>query len=98
MSATTARPAGQPGTVRDAFTYPAVRDPETKTVRYWRDTESTTAYWIVAPPNLAESFEPGPEWQEDCDHEYPLPWMACASEADCLSLRREDERVWGDRR
>lgn len=104
------RPPGQPGEVTQGRTeretvwrdyewtglrYPAVRDEQTGIVRYWRDSESESAHWIVAPPLLASSFEPGPEWQADCDHVQTLPWRTCDTEADCRSLRREEARAAG---
>ncbi|MER7070944.1 hypothetical protein [Terrabacter sp. NPDC000476] len=102
----TERPAGQPGEVsqgklrvrqsgeRFGLSYPAVRD-DAGVVFYWRDTESATAHWMVAPARLAESFIPGEEWQADCDHAHSVPWRTCDTEVDCLSLRREEEWTWG---
>ena len=81
------RPEGQPGTVRAAFTYPAVQHPDGVTVDYFRDHPDR---WVRASPYLAATFEPGPEWQADCDHEGLVPWKGCDVEADCLALRRED--------
>jgi hypothetical protein len=91
----TERPAGQPGEVKQGFAYPAVRD-DAGVVFYWRDTESATAHWMVAPARLAESFIAGPEWQADCDHQHSVPWRTCDTENDCLSLRREEARIGGD--
>lgn len=80
------RPEGQPGTVRAAFTYHAVLNDHG--TWFWRDGS-----WLRAPHRLAAKFTAGPDWQERCDHEPGgLPWRTCDSEADCLSLRREEGR------
>ena len=97
-----ARPAGQPGTVGRnhgagaSWSYPAVKIAD-GAVLYWRHTTDSAGRWIAAPPRLAASFESGPEWQAECDHAHHEPWRACEFEADCLSLRRDDDRAWGDR-
>ncbi|HEY1179342.1 MAG TPA: hypothetical protein VGF17_24570 [Phytomonospora sp.] len=94
------RPAGQPGTVGRnhgagaSWTYPAVRDDEGR-VWFWRDTTDSAGRWIAAPARLAASFEAGEDWQADCDHLHAAPHQTCTFEADCVSLRREDERTWG---
>ncbi len=92
------RPAGQPGTVNRShrhapWEYPAVRTPEGLVV-YWRDTTDSAGAWIVAPPRLAESFEPGPEWQARCRHGHHLPHQTCDTEAQCIALDRDLERTW----
>lgn len=97
------RPPGQPGTVwygevreshfwpdetiRTGLTYPAVLGDEGLFI--WRD-----GAWILSP-GYADSFTPGEEWQADCDHAGTVPWRTCDTEADCASLRCEDERTWG---
>lgn len=96
----TTRPEGQPGTawygnVRESWEgeqitaglrYPAVLD-DTGIVQIWRDGQ-----WI-ASPGFTPFFEAGPEWQADCYHgDGRLPWRTCDTEADCLSLRREEAR------
>jgi hypothetical protein len=99
------RPEGQPGNVwageeRESWDFPGetvvmgLRYPAVKgdTLWIWRDGS-----WIEAP-GYVDYFEPGPEWQARCDHEHQLPWRTCDTEAECLSLRREEHRVWGDRR
>lgn len=88
------RPAGQPGTVNrehrhSGWTYPAVKTDD-GTVLYWRDTDTSAGRWLAAPPRLAASFEPGPDWQADCQHVESTPWRTCDTEADCLALQRED--------
>lgn len=88
------RPQGQPGCVRGPFEYPAVQSTD-GTVRYWNDTTDEAAHWIVAPARLAETFEPGPEWQSRCDHIHGAAYRTCYSEAQCDSLARDDERTWG---
>lgn len=73
-------------TVRTGLSYPGVLDDD-GTLRIWRDGE-----WIVSPGYL-DHFEAGPEWQADCYHgDGRLPWRTCDTEADCLSLRREEAR------
>jgi hypothetical protein len=78
----------EPETVTVGLTYPAVKG---ETLWLWRDGQ-----WIDSP-GYARYFVSGEEWQADCDHEHTLPWQTCDTEAECLSLRREDARKWADR-
>jgi len=109
VPARTERPEGQPGTVRTGYrrrdgregrwglTYPAVQM-RSGVVVFWRDTETESPHWIVAPGQLAESFEAGPEWQANCPHSrggVPYRWCDEASENDCIAQQRDDERTWG---
>lgn len=99
------RPAGQPGEVRrahgESWSYPAVRTADGR-VLYWMDLGGRRGSWLLAPPLLADSFQPGEEWQADCDHNHTgrsffdaTPWRTCDTEADCVSLRREQATRWG---
>jgi hypothetical protein len=94
------RPAGQPGTVNRnhrvaGWSYPAVEIDDDR-VMFYRDTTDDAGHWMLAPPILAGSFEPGEDWQASCDHLHGTPWRTCDTEADCISLRKESEPRWGD--
>lgn len=85
------RPAGQPGTVRGAFEYPAVHlDPGY--IVYWRDGE-----WLTAPAELANRFEAGAEWESHCNHQHGVPYRLCDTETACTALDRElNSESWAD--
>ena len=80
------RPAGQPGKVTGAWEYDATQT-ATGLVLYWRDRA-----YRVAPPGLAATFVPGPEWKSRCHHLHALPTWTCLTEAQCDALAREEER------
>ena len=68
------------------MTYPAVLEPS-GTLWIWRDSETSAAGWIRGT-GWIEHFEPGPEWQANCQHQHVLPWQVCGTEAECTALAK----------
>jgi len=91
-------PDGIDGEYRDHYVtygviYPAVLEPNGD-LWIWRDSEKDAAGWIKANGYI-NHFEPGPEWQAQCQHQHGAVWRPCTTEAECDALARESRA--GDR-
>lgn len=90
------RPQGTPGVYRGHVSKTRFEVVLDRDGLLWHRRQVTTreALWMPMPGWDADRFEADdvPEWVIDCPHD-----RVCDTEADCVSLRREHERIWGDR-
>ena len=70
--------------------YPAVLEPN-GTLWIWRDSEKSAPGWIRGTGWIGH-FEPGPEWQAQCQHQHGAVWRPCTTEAQCTALAKGEPR------